>query len=200
MSKDSKLIVLFLAFTLALTSVECNSEGDALNAWKLSLSDPNNVLESWDPTLVNPCTWFHITCNSQNSVIRVDLGNANLSGPLVPQLGFLANLQYLEVYENQITGRIPSELGNLTHLVSLDLYDNKLSGLIPASLANLRYLRFLRLNNNKLIGSIPAGVLQLIQWGSLQILDVSYNNLAGRTHPTKAKGLAITSIVQDPKA
>ncbi|MBA0855171.1 hypothetical protein Goshw_010089 [Gossypium schwendimanii] len=59
------------------------------------MADPNNVLQSWDPTLVNPCTWFHVTCNSENSVTRVDLGNANLTGQLVPQLGSLPNLQYL---------------------------------------------------------------------------------------------------------
>ncbi|XP_075512638.1 leucine-rich repeat protein 1-like isoform X2 [Primulina tabacum] len=148
----SKIAVFLVALALTLTYVECNSEGDALNAWKSSLSDPNGVLQSWDPTLVNPCTWFHVTCNSENSVTRVDLGNANLSGTLVPQLGLLANLQYL------------------------------------------------RLNKNKLSGSIPDGVLQLIQWGSLQILDVSHNNLAGRTRPTKAKGRVITTVVQDPKA
>lgn len=45
--------------------------GDALNALKVNLRDPNNVLQSWDPTLVNPCTWFHVTCNNDNSVIRV---------------------------------------------------------------------------------------------------------------------------------
>ncbi|XP_075512637.1 leucine-rich repeat protein 1-like isoform X1 [Primulina tabacum] len=196
----SKIAVFLVALALTLTYVECNSEGDALNAWKSSLSDPNGVLQSWDPTLVNPCTWFHVTCNSENSVTRVDLGNANLSGTLVPQLGLLANLQYLEAFSNKISGQIPSALGNLTRLVSLDLYDNKLSGPIPASLAYLRSLRFLRLNKNKLSGSIPDGVLQLIQWGSLQILDVSHNNLAGRTRPTKAKGRVITTVVQDPKA
>ncbi|KAJ0078296.1 hypothetical protein Patl1_36944 [Pistacia atlantica] len=75
--------------------VSSNAEGDALNALKTNLADPNNVLQSWDPTLVNPCTWFHVTCNSENSVTRVDLGNANLSGQLVSQLGQLPNLQYL---------------------------------------------------------------------------------------------------------
>ena len=48
----------------------CNT-GDALNALKVQLSDPNNVLQSWDPTLVNPCTWYHVTCNNENSVTRL---------------------------------------------------------------------------------------------------------------------------------
>lgn len=48
-----------------------NSEGDALYTFRRSLSDRDNVLQSWDPTLVNPCTWFHITCNQDNRVTRV---------------------------------------------------------------------------------------------------------------------------------
>ncbi|KAI5661429.1 hypothetical protein M9H77_20752 [Catharanthus roseus] len=167
------LILLFYQFS----SASANAEGDALNALKTNLADPNNVLQSWDPTLVNPCTWSHITCNSNNLVTRVDLGNANLSGKLVPQLGQLPSLQYLELYSNNISGRIPSELGNLTNLVSLDLYLNSLSGHIPDTLGNLQRLRFLRLNNNSLTGRIPMS-LTTIQ--PLQVLDLSNNRLTGR--------------------
>ncbi|KAK6121021.1 hypothetical protein DH2020_045240 [Rehmannia glutinosa] len=156
--------------------VSANGEGDALNALRNSLADPNNVLSSWDPTLVNPCTWFHVTCNSDNSVTRVDLGNANLSGQLVPQLGQLQNLQYLELYSNNISGRIPSELGNLTNLVSLDLYMNSLSGPIPDTLSRLQRLRFLRLNNNSLNGQIPVSLTTIT---TLQVLDLSNNRLTG---------------------
>lgn len=63
---------LCLTLTLVLVSeVRGNSEGDALYTLRRSLSDPDNVLQSWDPTLVNPCTWFHITCNQDNRVTRV---------------------------------------------------------------------------------------------------------------------------------
>jgi somatic embryogenesis receptor kinase 1 len=151
-------------------------EGDALHTLRVTLVDPNNVLQSWDPTLVNPCTWFHVTCNNENSVIRVDLGNAELSGHLVPELGVLKNLQYLELYSNNITGPIPSNLGNLTNLVSLDLYLNSFSGPIPESLGKLSKLRFLRLNNNSLTGSIPMSLTNIT---TLQVLDLSNNRLSG---------------------
>ncbi|KAA8525345.1 hypothetical protein F0562_007237 [Nyssa sinensis] len=192
--------LVFLLFALAVSTAECNSEGDALNAWKIKLVDPNNVLQSWDPTLVNPCTWFHVTCNGDNSVTRVDLGNAGLSGPLVPQLGMLANLQYLEVFSNNISGSIPTQIGNLTALISLDLYQNRLSGPIPSSLANLKHLMFMRLNSNKLSGAIPAPVIQLVQWGNLRIMNVSDNQLAGSAHHTNRTGFAVTTIIQDAKA
>ncbi|KAI9073073.1 hypothetical protein K1719_044993 [Acacia pycnantha] len=162
--------------SLTRGSVSGNAEGDALNALKTSMADPNNVLQSWDPTLANPCTWFHVTCNSDNNVTSVDLGNANLSGQLVPQLGQLSNLQYLELYSNNISGKIPDELGNLTNLVSLDLYLNRLNGPIPDTLSKLQRLRFLRLNNNSLSGSIPVSLTNV---ASLQVLDLSTNQLKG---------------------
>ncbi|CAM8941630.1 unnamed protein product [Rhodiola kirilowii] len=174
---DRGSVVLGFVFVLCwLSRVSGNIEGDALNALKSNLEDPNNVLQSWDPTLVNPCTWFHVTCNTDNSVTRVDLGNANLSGQLVPQLGQLSKLQYLELFSNNISGKIPHELGNLTALVSLDLYLNNLSGKIPETLGRLSVLRFLRLNNNSLTGTIPMSLTTIT---SLQVLDLSNNDLTG---------------------
>ncbi|KAG2572550.1 LRR receptor kinase SERK2 [Panicum virgatum] len=161
--------------------VVANTEGDALYSLRQSLKDTNNVLQSWDPTLVNPCTWFHVTCNPDNSVIRLDLGNAQLAGPLVPQLGQLKNMQYLELYSNNISGPIPPELGNLTNLVSLDLYLNNFTGDIPDTLGQLLKLRFLRLNNNSLSGQIPKTLTAIT---TLQVLDLSNNNLSGEVPST----------------
>ncbi|EMS56669.1 Somatic embryogenesis receptor kinase 1 [Triticum urartu] len=200
-----------LSAVLTVSRVSANTEGDALYSLRQSLKDANNVLQSWDPTLVNPCTWFHVTCNTDNSVIRVDLGNAQLSGALVSQLGQLKNLQYLELYSNNISGTIPLELGNLTNLVSLDLYLNKFTGGIPDTLGQLLKLRFLpagsndyflallvgmiliyfflgmstwnnsRLNNNSLSGQIPQSLTNI---STLQVLDLSNNNLSGAVPST----------------
>lgn len=149
-------------------------------ALRRAMKDPENVLVSWDPTLVDPCTWFHVTCDNDNRVTRLDLGNANLSGSLVPELGKLERLQYMELYMNNLVGGIPEELGGLKSLVSLDLYHNNLTGPIPSSLARLSNLKFLRLNGNKLTGRIPR---ELTKLENLKILDVSNNDLCG-TIPT----------------
>ncbi|MFS7941123.1 putative transferase [Helianthus anomalus] len=98
--RDEGVMLLFMVCVIIvvvhpLKLVSANLEGDALHSLRVNFDDPNSVLQSWDPTLVNPCTWFHVTCNNDNSVIRVDLGNAALSGTLVPQIGLLKNLQYL---------------------------------------------------------------------------------------------------------
>ncbi|XP_021297003.1 leucine-rich repeat protein 1-like [Herrania umbratica] len=172
------VLVVTLLSTLAPTSA--NVEGDALYALRRAAKDPENVLESWDPTLVDPCTWFHVTCDGDNRVTRLDLGNAKLSGSLVPELGKLERLQYLELYMNNLVGSIPEEVGGLKSLVSLDLYHNNLTGSIPASLSKLSNLKFLRLNSNRLSGRIPR---QLTKLGNLKILDVSNNDLCG-TIPT----------------
>ncbi|KAF7842619.1 BRASSINOSTEROID INSENSITIVE 1-associated receptor kinase 1 [Senna tora] len=113
---DSFLLWAVLLLDLLLFKVSGNAEVNALIALKNNLADPNNVLQSWDPTQVNPCMWFRVRCNSDNRVTHIDLGDENLSGQLVPQLGQLLNLQYLELYQNNISGKIPDEFGNLTNL------------------------------------------------------------------------------------
>ncbi|KAK3211884.1 hypothetical protein Dsin_016590 [Dipteronia sinensis] len=171
-----RLVWMILVALHPLPMISANMEGDALHSLRSNLQDPYSVLQSWDPTLVNPCTWFHVTCNNENSVIRVDLGNAALSGQLVLELGQLKNLQYLELYSNNISGQIPGAIGNLTNLVSLDLYLNSFDGPIPDSLGKMMKLRFLWLNNNNLTGSIPMSLTNIT---ALQVLDLSNNRLSG---------------------
>ncbi|GMN49324.1 hypothetical protein TIFTF001_018490 [Ficus carica] len=87
---DSRLTVYFiLAIATAFAYVECNSEGMLL--FKDLVYNSHSLPRS--------LTW--------------DLGNAGLSGPLVPELGNLTNLQFLEVFENHINGTIPREIGQL---------------------------------------------------------------------------------------
>ncbi|KAJ6682536.1 SOMATIC EMBRYOGENESIS RECEPTOR KINASE 1 [Salix koriyanagi] len=153
---------------------------DALRNLRVNLQDPNNVLQSWDPTLVNPCMWLHVTCNNHNSVVRVDLGNAALSGQLVPQVGQLKNLQYLELYGNNISGPIPSDLGNLTNLDSR-LNNNSLSGSIPMSLTKITALQVLDLSNNRLTGPVPDN-------GSFSLFTpISFVNNLGLCGPVTGK-------------
>ncbi|KAJ3697875.1 hypothetical protein LUZ61_001580 [Rhynchospora tenuis] len=172
--------VLLLVLSATSPVICSNLEGDALHALRTKLSDPNNVLESWDPTLINPCTWFHVTCDNNYRVIRLDLGNSNISGPLGAEIGHLEHLQFLELYRNNFEGKMPDELGNLKSIISIDLSENNLHGAIPKSLSKLKTLRFLRLNDNKLSGPIPR---ELSLLSNLKALDLSNNDLCG-TVPT----------------
>ena len=99
------LVLVAVANFFSASGVFSHYDGDALSAFKENLIDPDNTLQSWDPD-VDTCTWFHVTCDQNNHVKRVDLGNADLSGSLGPELGTLEHLQYLELYTNDITGNI----------------------------------------------------------------------------------------------
>uniref|UniRef100_A0A0D9V6X5 Uncharacterized protein n=1 Tax=Leersia perrieri TaxID=77586 RepID=A0A0D9V6X5_9ORYZ len=192
---------MMVVVALPMQQVGANSEGDALSALRRSLRDPGGVLQSWDPTLVNPCTWFHniviLLFSEIHSPSNRDLGNLNLSGHLVPELGKLDHLQYLELYKNNIQGAIPSELGNLKSLISLDLYKNNISGTIPPTLGKLKSLVFLRLNGNRLTGPIPR---ELAGISSLKVVDVSSNDLCG-TIPTSGpfEHIPLSNFEKNPR-
>jgi hypothetical protein len=135
-----------------------NADGMALKAVQESLIDPRNVFSTWDITLVTPCTWTNIACDSQNHVINLNLGSQGLLGTLSPQIGNLLFLQSLNLQNNSISGGIPATIGQLTQLTSLFLYANNFTGQIPASIGNLSSLVLLKLNNNKLNGQIPPSI------------------------------------------
>ncbi len=84
-----------------------------------------------------------------------------LSGPIPPELGDLANLEELRLDENRLEGELPPELDNLIKLEQLHLDDNQLSGEIPAELIDLPDLALLYLSGNELSGCIPAALLDI---------------------------------------
>uniref|UniRef100_A0A0E0L456 Leucine-rich repeat-containing N-terminal plant-type domain-containing protein n=1 Tax=Oryza punctata TaxID=4537 RepID=A0A0E0L456_ORYPU len=144
-----------------------SSAAAILLLWWKGLSDPNGALANWDPDLVNPCTWFRVTCNGDNRVIRLDLQEMSLSGHLSADLARLDQLQFMEITSNNIEGSIPPEFGNLENLISLDLCNNTISGPIPPSLGKLKSLKFMRIDHNLLTGPIPN---ELVGLSNLTIL------------------------------
>jgi hypothetical protein len=70
-ARASFVAVVTLLFLAAGAARASNEEGDVLYALRQRLKDPNGVLQSWDPTLVNPCTWFHVTCDQDSNVVRL---------------------------------------------------------------------------------------------------------------------------------
>ncbi|KAF0923412.1 hypothetical protein E2562_006316 [Oryza meyeriana var. granulata] len=173
----SAAVLLVLA---AVPQAAANQDGDALTAFRKGLGDPGGGLASWDPNLVNPCTWFRVTCDNDNRVTGLELENLNLSGRLAPELAQLDQLKYMEITLNNIEGPIPPEFGNLKNLISLDLYNNSISGPIPPSLGKLKSLKFMRMDHNRLTGPIPNEIVEL---SNLAVLDLSNNDLCG-TIPT----------------
>ncbi|KAL6578393.1 hypothetical protein OROMI_010738 [Orobanche minor] len=183
MSMASTLLIVFLMIFIVHPAVHANPEVEALKAFKEKLDDPDNVLDNWDDTLVDPCTWHHITCDSNNHVTHVDVfGNGRLSGPLAPELGNLAYVQKLTLNSNRINGPIPKELGRLTNLVGLYLNNNALTGPIPDELGDLntKTMKFLWLNDNHLTGGVPQKLVNIIP--KLQVVGSDEQSLEREVH------------------
>ena len=117
--------------------------------------------------------WYGI--NVWNGHVNyINLYNNNLSGELPDNLEKLTALQYLQLGGNSLTGNIPESIGDLTSLVSLNLSSNNLTGNLPASMANLNALEQINLCKNKLNGMIPEAITTCDWWNRLGYNGVIY--------------------------
>ena len=120
---------------------------------------------SWDhdPNFFKPlpvCEWrsSDLSCDTNGSVVSIDLHDDGLRGTIPEELGFLTTLTQLKLWDNRLVGSIPSELGRLTNLEFLELDNNGFTGTIPTELAQLSQLKGLYLFNNFLTGSVPGSL------------------------------------------
>jgi hypothetical protein len=120
--------------------------------------------------------WHGVEVDEEGRVIKLELGDNGLAGPLPSDMQQLSALQRLDLDENALTGPIPAELGQLGALTALWLDENELSGPIPAELGQLRALTELGLSSNELSGPIPAEMGQLV---ALRYLNLTHNELSG---------------------
>ena len=147
---------------------------DALTALHNATGGPNwKNNENWLSEA--PVSQWHGVFAEDERVVRLELSDNNLAGPIPPDVGSLSDLKLLDLSKNQLRGTIPSELGNLSELKWLSLESNQLTGSIPAELANLSSLVQLYLAGNDLSGEIPPGLGKL----GLIALDLSDNELSG---------------------
>ena len=108
-------------------------------------------------------------------VVGLRMSYQGIVGTIPSELGSLANLTRLSLWNNFLTGGIPTELGNLSNLHELSLSGNQLTGEIPPELGSLSNLETLDLGGNQLTGEIPT------ELGSL-------SNLTGKGCPTYCGG------------
>ncbi|XP_027152045.1 probable LRR receptor-like serine/threonine-protein kinase At3g47570 [Coffea eugenioides] len=124
-----------------------------------------------------------------------------ISGSLPPTLSNATTLETIRLGLNLITGNLPQDWSALQNLEDLDMQSNRLDGSLPRSLFNLSSLQHFRFTNNTLSGYLPVRICdhlpQLVGLylsrnefngevpagiggcPRLQILSLSYNNLAG---------------------
>lgn len=176
------------ASSATLSPSGVNYEVVALMAIKSDLIDPHNVLENWDITSVDPCSWRMVFCSPDGSVSALGLPSQNLSGTLSPGIGNLSNLQSVTLQNNAIFGPITTAIGKLERLQTLDLSGNMFNGEMPSSLGDLKNLNYLRLNNNSLTGQVPESLSKV---EGLTLVDLSFNNLSGPLPKVSARTFKI---------
>ena len=108
------------------------------------------------------------------------LYNSDLTGEIPPELGLLTDLRLLELFGNELSGEIPPELGQLSNLGGLWLSSNQLTGPIPPELGQLSALWDLLLGGNRLLGTIPP---ELGQLSNLRRLHLGENRVMGEIPP-----------------
>ncbi|TXG56740.1 hypothetical protein EZV62_018053 [Acer yangbiense] len=90
-----------------LSTKGVNYEVQALMGIKNSLHDPHAVLNNWDETSVDPCSWALITCSSDGLVIGLRLNNNSLSGEIPLSLSNMSQLAFLDLSYNNLSGSVP---------------------------------------------------------------------------------------------
>lgn len=143
----------------------------------------------------------HSWCETEDSLMLLDLSSNDLSGLLPPSLGICKSLIFLNLSSNHFVGRIPPDLfqevrnlrflglannlfngifprfiRSLENLEVLKMESNQFQGPIPRFISDLRRLKILILESNFFNGSIPEGITNL---NELQYLDLSNNHLSG---------------------
>ncbi|CDP22039.1 unnamed protein product [Coffea canephora] len=107
----------------------------------------------------------------------LELSNNTLSGRLPSSTGYgLINLEWLDLFLNELDGVIPASISNASKLTVLELGQNRFCGPVPNSLGNLRLLRHLELTGNHLSGPVPS-TMEYLQ--NLQALFLGDNQLSG---------------------
>ncbi|CAK9266660.1 unnamed protein product [Sphagnum jensenii] len=148
--------------TNSMAPVTENQDAIAIEEIKSSMN-----LTDWtgDPCVPVPYPW--VTCSTDGnfvpSITAVNLSGYNLTGPISPSFGNLLSLTSLALDYNDLNGSLPL----LTHLANLQylfLENNSLSGTIPNWLANLTSLSKLFVWNNNFSSPIPPSLLSKNFW------------------------------------
>ena len=177
---------------------------EALEAFYNSTGGPDwTNQENWmtDAPLVQ---WHGVWANQHGKVIRIELYNNNLEGPIPPEVGKLEHLESLTIggnhalvreakkrgedilsvlraeKANRITGPLPEELFTIRTLTNLYLAGMGLAGQLPSMFTKMESLETLNLSHNSLEGPIPPEIGNL---GTLTDLTLHGNRFTGQIPP-----------------
>ncbi|WVZ51198.1 hypothetical protein U9M48_002360 [Paspalum notatum var. saurae] len=194
---------LLLLHTMAATLLTCNAlqyrpargaagatciqhERDALMAFKrglnisiISMSEPMDLLPSWQKDDVDCCRWRGVRCSNRSGhVLKLQLRGFGLFGQISDSLLSLHNLAHLDLSMNRLfdsSGNIPEFLSSLVNLRYLNLSGIPFYGRVPPNLGNLSKLMYLDLSEELLYSTDISWLAGL---SKLKYLSMSGVNLS----------------------
>ncbi|CAB9499824.1 Inherit from bctoNOG: RHS repeat-associated core domain-containing protein [Seminavis robusta] len=145
------------------------------------------------------CSWQGLGCTGDGAILKMNLAENSLTGPMISELGLLPKLQVISLQSNAISGsidfvtslpdlnlinlsnnRLVGPVPNISapNLELLNLHGNVFTGIIPPSLGMAVSLKHLDLGNNCLQGTVPSEINNLSRLSSLNF--EANNILSGR--------------------
>ncbi|CAO2169233.1 unnamed protein product [Urochloa humidicola] len=119
-----------------------------------------------------PSDGYHTLVN----LTKLDLSCNRISGAIPASLFSHPSLEYLDLWQNNLTGNFLLYPNISSNLVSIDVSNNKLQGPIPKSLSELVGIRSLDLSSNNFTGTVDLSLLKNCK--ELDYLSISYNKLS----------------------
>ena len=181
----------------------CDLEGEIDDTFLADLPNIRGIDLSQNRFTTSPDTGLPVHLFNKPILEVLDLASNDLQGPLPTgiQADEMPYLNFVSLYDNQLSGELPEALANLVGLDHLDLSINSFSGSIPDYIGEFEFLRFLFLSVNSFEpGPIPETFANLTnleelslrgvartgslptylgEFSLLELLDLSSNQLTG---------------------
>lgn len=197
----------FLLFLCILSSVsaQLSEERMALLRLKRSLSDPRGILNSWNASSSNHCSWFGVSCDSDFRVTRLEIGGNFSRSPscsiesesALHGIGIARICSDKSAISRALGGRLSGAIGKFTKLRVLSLGFNDIGGEIPAEIWGLRNLRVLDLEANDFLGRFSG--FEFFGFRKLRVLNLAFNRIVGMFPPSlsECRGLRILNLARN---
>ncbi|GMI64351.1 BAK1-Associating Receptor-Like Kinase 1 [Hibiscus trionum] len=122
----------------------CNNNGNPCDPQVTTLLEiaggfgyPVFLSDDWSGN--DACQLVFVTCDSQKSVITVNLAKKNLVGTISPAFANLTMLKNLNLNDNSLTGPIPDDLTKMSSLQLIDVSNNNLTGDFPQFSSSVKF-------------------------------------------------------------